>query len=126
MNFSNGEKKEIEGAAFRTDAYDAQKHESRPAREPKVKPKSRRRTKAQIGGADEDQRFLRARRNFHADMLARFPEYLAKADEKIRAAEAERAMLIEKHAQAPDGIAECERLLASLERTFPHLLATQR
>jgi len=118
-----GERRTLIGIRSEITRYDAQKRGPQAKGERMVKTKyfSRKPTKNQIQGADEDHRLLRARRTFHADMLAKFPEYLAKADEKIRAAEGERAKLIEKHVAAPDGIAECDRLLASLERTYPHL-----
>jgi hypothetical protein len=123
-----GERRTLIGVRSEIVRHDAQKRGPLTAGDRKVKTKYfvRPPTKNQVQGAAEDRRLLTARRNFHADMLARFPEYLAKADEKVRAAVAERAKLTEKHIQAPNGVVECDRLLASLERTYPHLTLAPR
>jgi hypothetical protein len=73
-------------------------------------------TPTQTLGIVEDYKLLKAQRLFWVGLLANFSQRLAEMDAKVNAANAERLTLIEKYEQAPSKLADCDRLIAALEK----------
>lgn len=85
-----------------------------------MKKKSKPARRAAYIDALQMRKIVTAQRAWHRDLIERFEAKLAEVDAKVRAAEAERAKLIERHAEAPTKIAECDACLIRLAKVTPY------